>query len=478
MKKTYITTLPDEAGAFLTASRIIAAVGGNITRASYNKAVDTHTLFIDVEATEEEHEVITENLRSVGYIQHHESIPQVMLLDFRLEDVPGAIEPVLELISGYHFNISYINTQENGTGYQNLRMGLFIEDPAQIKSFLDEAAKLCQITVVEYDSGETVLDNTVFYMSFVNSVVKKLDLAQEQSAELMTQSNRLMQMLDQRQEPPARAFDSISRAADLLAQYRGRAFVPRISQRLLSDGFDMYVIEPPCGSNLYILRRGDELLFIDTGLAIYAGEMDLIFHRLFPNFDTARKRAIVTHPDVDHCGLLGLFDEIYVSRTARENFRLENDGEPNFREQDAKSAPYCRIYAIISKYRPPRMDALRVVEGIPDDPAAPICAIGSVDFCGRRLDVYRGNGGHEKGEIVIVDETDKMVFSGDIEVNIHGFTPPQAAYNQLGPYLMTSVNLDSALASAERKYLLGLFSPDEYWYCGGHGEIMPPKKAL
>ena len=50
MQKTYITTMPDKAGAFLKANQIIAGHGGNIVRVSYNKAVDLHTLFLDVEA--------------------------------------------------------------------------------------------------------------------------------------------------------------------------------------------------------------------------------------------------------------------------------------------------------------------------------------------------------------------------------------------------------------------------------------------
>ena len=42
MKKTFITQVPDKSGAFLKASRIIAEAGGNITRVSYNKAIDLH----------------------------------------------------------------------------------------------------------------------------------------------------------------------------------------------------------------------------------------------------------------------------------------------------------------------------------------------------------------------------------------------------------------------------------------------------
>ena len=51
MKKTYITSMPDHIGAFLKASECFSSLNINITRVSYNKAVDSHTLFIDAEGT-------------------------------------------------------------------------------------------------------------------------------------------------------------------------------------------------------------------------------------------------------------------------------------------------------------------------------------------------------------------------------------------------------------------------------------------
>ena len=131
MKKTYITSMPDHSGAFLAASRAIAEAGANITRVSYNKAVDTHTLFIDASGTEKQLAEVTEKLRAIGYIPNLSEDAQVMLLDFILKDVPGAVLPVLELISRYRFNISYINSQENGTGFQSFRMGLFTSRPTR-----------------------------------------------------------------------------------------------------------------------------------------------------------------------------------------------------------------------------------------------------------------------------------------------------------------------------------------------------------
>ena len=40
MKKTYATSMPNHIGAFLKASKCFAALGLNITRVSYDKAVD------------------------------------------------------------------------------------------------------------------------------------------------------------------------------------------------------------------------------------------------------------------------------------------------------------------------------------------------------------------------------------------------------------------------------------------------------
>ena len=54
VKKTYVTSMPNHIGAFLKASKCFSKLHINITRVSYNKAVDSHTLFIDAEGTEEQ----------------------------------------------------------------------------------------------------------------------------------------------------------------------------------------------------------------------------------------------------------------------------------------------------------------------------------------------------------------------------------------------------------------------------------------
>lgn len=471
MLKTFITKMPDKSGAFLEASRLISSVGANITRVSYNKAVDTHTLFLDVSGTRRQLDTISEGLRDMGYFQNMDDNAQVMLLEFLLQDVPGAVVPVLELIHQYNFNISYISSSENGSAFQNFKMGLFVENHDEIRDFLSKASALCEIRVIDYDESERVLDNTVFYMGFANRMVQKLKLTRRKANELMTQSNRIMQMLDERGEQPHKTFDYISRVAEMLAHYKDGNFKPQISRVPLGKG-EMYCIQPPCGSNTCVLHLGNELLFVDCGFAIYAPEMVALLRSIFPNYDEMHRSIVITHPDIDHCGMLPMFDEIYVGHTAYMHFQHENDNEPNYRERNPAHAPYCAISRVLSKYIPPEMTHLLLIDDLPDDPANPLCPIGGFDFGGLHFDLFRGNGGHVDGEVVILCEEEGLVFTGDIMVNIKGFSKEQAAFNRLAPYLMTSVNMDSARANIERDALLARFPREKYLYCCGHGALM------
>lgn len=475
MKKTYITRMPDKAGAFLKAGRIIAEAGGNITRVSYNKAIDLHMLFIEVSAKEEQLRQISEKLREIGYMADGAAPGKTILIEFKLPNMPSAVLPVLELIDSFHFNIPYISGQEDGGEYQDFKIGIHIHEPDKIKQFLDEAAKLCSIRILDYDKSQKILDNTVFYLSFAGQLSELLHLDQSAQDALIADSNQIMQMLDERGKAPYKTFSCIGKFAEMLHDFKGGAFCARTLRRPLKNGFTLHMIEPPCGSNTYILEKDGALLFIDCGFACYETEMLAILNRLFPGFQDREKKIIPTHPDIDHCGLLHLFSDVYVSEDGRLNFALESNSLPNFREQNKLHAPYSRISKLLSGYRPPDMRTICMI-GAPKD-TRPVSPVSSLDFHGLKLDIYAGNGGHSRGEIVIVDELNQLVFSGDIVVNIAGFSREQSAFNALAPYLMTSVNLDSKAATEERLYLQAKFSPEIYTYCCGHGALLESKNS-
>ena len=465
MKKTYITTMPDKAGAFLQASTIIAGEGGNIVRVNYNKAVDLHTLFIDVEAEVPQIQRITARLQEIGYLPNQEHSPQVMLIELKLLDVPGAVSPVLEMLSRYDISISYMNSQENGTAYQHFKMGLFIEQPAVVKDLLDEISTICSVKILEYSITEKVLDSTVFYLGFANEMQSLLGLDQKKTNKFIIESNKIMQFLDEKDETPFKTFEYIRNFAKFIVEHKGANFKPIISQRKLSERVTACIIEPPCGSNTYILDDGEEVLFIDGGFQCFLEEMVPILESLIPNFYGRKKRIALTHADIDHDGLLPLFDEVLVSQNCYQNFLWDFQGQDDFREQNPIHAPYCRLSKIISGYTPPNPEKLRVIGRKEDNRT--LSHIGELKFGDLCFQLYEGNGGHVKGETIYFDPDKKVMFTGDNLVNIKWFSKDQMTFNALAPYLMTSVNMDSKEATACRKQLLkwakGVF------VCPGHG---------
>ena len=60
-------------------------------------------------------------LGEIGYLPN-KGLGNVILIEFHLRDVPGTVQPILELIGQYQFNISYISSQGDGSPYQDFRM--------------------------------------------------------------------------------------------------------------------------------------------------------------------------------------------------------------------------------------------------------------------------------------------------------------------------------------------------------------------
>ena len=145
--------MPNHIGAFLKASKCFSELGINITRVSYNKAVDSHTLFTEVEGDESQFERANEKLKEIGYLSNGDVNTKIVLVEFRLEDKPGRVTSVLELISKFNLNISYISLQENGSGYQYFKMSLYVNERSDINEFLAQAEKLCEVNVARLIKG-------------------------------------------------------------------------------------------------------------------------------------------------------------------------------------------------------------------------------------------------------------------------------------------------------------------------------------
>jgi glyoxylase-like metal-dependent hydrolase (beta-lactamase superfamily II) len=134
-----------------------------------------------------------------------------------------------------------------------------------------------------------------------------------------------------------------------------------------------------------------------------------------------------------------------------------------------------RICKALTRFRPP--ENIRMIPIEPED-SCPVfmhpedCLLipgGRITVLGMTFEVYLGCGGHAPGEVVFINRADRIVFSGDIFVNIKGFTKSQARFNALAPYLMTSVDTDPAAAGRQREDMFSLLEPGDWTVICGHG---------
>lgn len=469
MKKTYVTSMPNHIGAFLKASKCFSSLGVNITRVSYNKAVDSHTLFIDAEGTSEQLKKADIELEKIGYLQSNVDKTSIVLIEFCLRDVPGSVTDILILINDFNFNISYISSQENGTDYQLFKMGLYVDDTNKITDFLKEAEKLCKVRVIDYNSSEKVYDNSIFYNSYVLGLSQTMGLSEDISRELLVHVNLAMQTLDEQGLSPYRTFDSISKFAELLGASRGKAFSPRISTHRVTENTEIILIEPPCGSNTMIIKSNEKILFVDSGYACYKEEMLAVFAKVIPDFNTIKKTILVTHADVDHCGLLPVFDQIIATHKTADCLRNEYLGNDGFREKNPLHKPYINICKILTSYKPVSPEKIITLWNDNDHLTEPLTQIGFFDFEELHFEVYEGKGGHLPGEVVLIDYSNHIAITGDIYINVHGLTNEQAEYNQYAPILMMSVDTNPKLCAEERKAIMQRLGIGNWQIFGAHG---------
>jgi glyoxylase-like metal-dependent hydrolase (beta-lactamase superfamily II)/uncharacterized protein with ACT and thioredoxin-like domain len=466
MKKTYVTEMPDEVGSFLQASRAIASNGGNITRVSYNRAVDSHLLFIEAEGNRSAIESITGELERIGYLFEPFVDRRPLLISLRLADKPGSILSILEVIDGYHLNISYMSSEADGTGWQDYKLAVVVDDADEAKRLLEELSLLCPTVVSDYDPTQKLLDNTVFYLSFSQDMRNLLELDRNQANEFIVNANKIMQLLDEQGEPPFKTFEYIRKFATTVVGCKGDAFHARVDSKAIGEGVILHLIEPPCGSNIFILEDGGSLIFVDGGFPCYLEETTKLLRSLFKDFDRRSKTLVLTHADVDHVGIAPICSRILANASCRENFALEAAGKSNFREQNRKDAPYVRLSKLITGYDRP-IDADKVTVYGRKKSTSLIEHVGMIELAGMEFECYEGSGGHVRGESVYICREKRLAFTGDDLVSIKGFSEEQAAFNQYAPYLMSSVNTDSKKAKAIRLELQDNLKG--CLICPGHG---------
>ena len=468
VKRTFATRTPDKPGAFMQACRVIMDHGGNITRVSYKRG--GLNLFIEVLASREQLKEIEMGLGDMSYVDFSPKVPIVLVMEVKIPDTPGALFPVLEIIDRHEVNISYLNSRAENRDCQHFNIGMEVSDPGVSKEILDEVSQLYMLNVVSYNGNDAALDATVGYIRLANTIQRLFSLEDSKARDFISECRDVATMMSARGQGTDAIFSNILRLANFIGYHRDLNFKPRITKIPITAETDLVSIEPPCGSNTYVLRNDDSLLFVDTGMGIFSDEMITELREMFPSFFSMRKTILVTHADADHSGLLSVIEgaEIVASRKAASRLR---DMAIPVKDEDPYNYCYARLGRIITDYDPPAAEQVRVIGPEIPDGHDDFVLLDRIRFGDLDLELYEGPGVRSRGEMVVLCREPKLLFTGDIYANADDVTPERAEFNSIAPFIPKDPEDALAAARSQLGKMIDGIGRRGMTVCGGYGAV-------
>lgn len=471
--------MPDDPGALHRAAEIIKSHGGNIHRVDYDRRIDPHTVFFEVDAQEDAPEKIKTDLQRIGFLQTNLNTLRFLKFAVYLPDEPGQLFAFLNHTTSVGANIAYLDFDDKGKYPGRLTVSLTLENDQVAQRLLDGLKKHFRIEILEYDATGKKLDDTVFYIRFAQELREIVGEAEDDFLmKLVQDSNHIAQELTNRNIEPKLVFESIlgtGRALRLTTEGNFYADVQRVA---VDDGVELFCFQPPCGGSVYILRGRGETAMIDTGFGIYHWEiMDMLTHY---GLDASQlSRILITHADADHCGGGGYFETPALLHPGSvEVMRASNRAYGSRMEPSILGEVYTKLINLFSGFTPPSTVELLPSEPLRDRGGLPVIA--ELSIAGLRFEVLESLGGHLHGHVIFLAPEAGLMFTGDCLINFTSFTPDRERFATLAKNLMTTVNVDSELANKERKALMEIAARvDEdlrkngrrLLVCGGHGAV-------
>ncbi|MBO4339643.1 MAG: MBL fold metallo-hydrolase [Clostridia bacterium] len=162
----------------------------------------------------------------------------------------------------------------------------------------------------------------------------------------------------------------------------------------ICDG--VFLLDEFGGTNCYLVVGSERALLIDcgTGFADLKGTVESIIDLPLT--------VIATHGHCDHIGGAGAFPEIYIHKD-----------DTAFINRIQFTVPVRKIFSMgVGDARRQGVKVSDVKKGEYKTKFIPIDESFSLDLGGKQIKI-KHTPGHSKGSIAVIDETDKIIFSGD-----------------------------------------------------------------
>lgn len=223
----------------------------------------------------------------------------------------------------------------------------------------------------------------------------------------------------------------------------------------LNNNITLWTLQPPGGGCLHIFQTPKGKLMIDAGYGVnYQDWLKTLKDLGLGDFSDV-KHVLCTHGDADHVGMTGFMPVPAFMHPITK--KLLDDGSRGFAAVN-NYKELVRIYTLnintISQLNMPKEVILSKTEPIGKRGVFPI--IDTIDFEGIHLEVWESKGGHLAGQIFFYEPNFGLLFTSDCILNLRTLSRWRLIYGAIPDYLITSVNINSKIATEERNEMMAL----------------------
>lgn len=459
--------LPDRPGSLAGFASAIAQAGGNISFFHYDRSLDSRRVSAEAHFSDQEALSALSASLEDGH-RHAEDEPiahdevfvtaaeSVLEIKVRLANTPGTLAAFAEVLAARGANVVYmLYDAVLDPGSADIAMAT--ESPQEITGLLRAVNEQgYHYRVLYRGEGEREAEGIIglkliekFFLR-IKGLLPESDLAEIRS--LVESSRELHQDLVRFATEAGNdleAGDVYETVLTLASRSRGNTgskfHIVEMRDFELPGHVTLTGFRLPTSENIYLFRSGDELTLIDAGHGIYYRDVKRLLKAR--GMDPSRvTRIFITHPDTDHAGMAGYFEEEFETRVFMHPRCADVIATMN-RAPGASGGLrklneyYTRLSSRFTECRFPThpryfaSDTGKIIGGF--------VVIDAFTVGPLRFDVLESHGGHTPGLVFFLSRECGLLFCSDYLLDAQSLRQEDREHLGIYRYLLTTPNQDS-----------------------------------
>jgi len=503
--------LPDHPGSLAEFASAIAQAKGNISFFHYDRATDSSCVAVNIQIdTDHNLQTLLTTLTEKHYrfesdrTAEHEvmvtTVESILEVKVRLTNTPGALAAFARLLAGHAANVTYMLYDED-IDAESADIAMATENPGEIDVLLKAINEQgYHYRVVYRGSNEAEAANIIglkmvekFFLR-LKRLLPSSDLKEIQT--LVESSRDLYQDLVQfyteagNNLEAADVFETVLTFASRSRSHTRDKFSATAMQLLrFHDRVTLQGFRLPTSENIYILNDGKELAMIDAGHGIYYEDLKRLLKK--NGMDPSKVRRIyVTHPDTDHVGSSGYFEQEFGTQVFMHSGSMDVMTHMNRAHGAAGSLNnlnkyYTRLSNRFTECLFPKHPIYFPEQGM--NRAGSFRILTTFSFGPLTFEVLESLGGHTPGLVFFLNREFGLLFTSDYLLNVTSLSAEEKEHLAIYRYLLTSPNRDSRIYKQEStalKDLMVSLEPElkitgkQGYIFPGHGDHYPVDPAV